>query len=193
MPVTLLLVLGVLGLVWAVGKGYLSPSPQALARQGRYFGGIAVLALAAFMAVRGRIDMGLLFGGVGAWLLGHDSLKSAIDRWTGHDSGPAAVSRIRTAVLSVEIDLKSGIMQGEVLAGPQMGRTLASLSHDALLDLWRLCSRSDPLASGLLEKYLDRRFPGWREDVQFDTDARQAGATQTTVMSAQEAYQILGL
>lgn len=190
---TAFLILGVLFLIWAVGKGYLSPSPKALAKQGRSLAGFGALALAAFMGVRGAFDVALVLGGVGAWLLGHDSLRAAIDRWTGREPGPKAMSRIRTPVLTIEIELQSGIMQGEVLAGPSMGRTLASLSLQELFSLMRLCVSSDPLASGLLETYLDRRFPGWREDIDFDLNARQAGAAQPSVMTAQEAYQVLGL
>ncbi len=188
-----LLIVGVLFLIWAVGKGYLSPSPKALAKQGRKLAGVGALLFAAFMGMRGGLEMALLAGGVGAWLLGYDSLRAAIDGWTGQEPRPKAVSRIRTAALSVEIELQSGIMQGEVLAGPSMGRTLASLSQEELFAFMKLCVSSDPLASGLLEQYLDRRFPGWREDIEFDLYARQAAATQSTVMTAQEAYQILGL
>lgn len=47
----------------------------------------------------------------------------------------------------------------------------------------------------LFEAYLDRRQPGWREDLQRDLDARRAEAARATAHAAaeQEAYEVLGL
>jgi hypothetical protein len=190
--VTLFIVLTVAILLWAIGRGYLSASPRMLARQGRQFAGVGALAVAALLAVRGRFDIGLVLGGVGAWLLGHNSLKEAVDRWTGFGGG-AGTSRIRTALLAVEVDLRSGAISGEVLAGPLTGRRIEQLAREELVALVRSAQRADPLAAGLLEAHLDRRFAGWREDFKFDADAGQAAPAQPSVMTPQEAYEILGL
>jgi hypothetical protein len=189
--VTLFIVLTVAIVLWAIGRGYLSASPMALARQGRQLAGVGALAVAALLAVRGRFDMGLLIGGVGAWLLGHDNLKVAIDRWTGF--GGAGKSRIRTALLAVEVDPRSGTISGEVLAGPLAGRRLDQLTREELVSLLRLAQRGDPSAVGFLEAHLDRRFAGWREDFEFDADAGQGAAAKPSVMAPQEAYEVLGL
>lgn len=47
----------------------------------------------------------------------------------------------------------------------------------------------------LLEAYLDRRQPGWREDLERDLDARRAEAARAAAHAAaeQEAYEVLGL
>jgi hypothetical protein len=189
--VTLFIVLAVAIVLWAIGKGYLSASPMALAKQGRQLAGVGALALAALLAVRGRFDMGILLGGIGAWLLGHDNLKVAIDRWTGF--GGAGKSHIRTALLSVEVDPRSGAISGEVLAGPLAGRRLDQLTRDELVSLLRLAQRADVAALGFLEAHLDRRFAGWRQDFQFDADEGQSAAAKPSVMAPQEAYEILGL
>jgi len=190
---TALLILAVLAVIWAVGKGYLSPSPKALAAKARPLAGMAALAVALLLALRGRFDVGLMLGGVGAWLLGHDSLKAAVDRWTGRPPRPRAVSTLRSATVSMHVDLESGDMQGEVLAGPLTGQTLDSLPRGEIVSLLNLCVSADPLGAGLLEAYLDRRFPGWRQDFEFNPDGRQARPPQPAVMTPQEAYQILGL
>ena len=188
---TLFIVLAVAIVLWAIGKGYLSAKPMALAKQGRKLAGVGALALGGLLAVRGRFDMGIVLGGVGAWLLGHDNLKVAIDRWTGF--GGAGKSHIRTALLSVEVDPRSGAINGEVLAGPLAGRRLDQLTRDELVSLLRLAQRADVAALGFLEAHLDRRFAGWRQDFQFDADEGQGAAAKPSVMAPQEAYEILGL
>jgi hypothetical protein len=50
----------------------------------------------------------------------------------------------------------------------------------------------DPDGARLLETYLDRRFAGWRETAQGQSEAG-GGLGGSGSMSAQEAYQILGL
>jgi hypothetical protein len=45
----------------------------------------------------------------------------------------------------------------------------------------------------LLEAYLDRRFPGWRDDVEGDPAARTRRAPDAGPMTDEEAYQVLGL
>ena len=187
---TLFIVLAIAIVIWAMGKGYLSPSPKLLAQQGRKLAGVGALAMAGLLAVRGRIDMGLLLGGTGAWLLGHENLKAAIDRWTGFGG---AANSIRTPLLSAEIDRQTGALRGEVLAGPLQGRPIEGLTRQEAVALLRLAAGQDRLAAGLLEADLDRRFAGWRQDFEFDANAGQAAAAQPGVMSAQEAYQILGL
>ena len=45
-----------------------------------------------------------------------------------------------------------------------------------------------------LNLYLDRRFPGWRQHVDPDADARRAGGSGVGgVMTEKEAYEVLGL
>ena len=45
----------------------------------------------------------------------------------------------------------------------------------------------------LLESYLDRRFPAWRQNAQGDGAGRQSRAAASGKMTDEEAYQILGL
>ena len=53
--------------------------------------------------------------------------------------------------------------------------------------------RGDAESLRLLEGYLDRAHPGWRDDVQADDTQRQSAAARASGMSKKEAYQILGL
>src|SRR4029077_7830406 len=51
----------------------------------------------------------------------------------------------------------------------------------------------DAESGALLESYLDRRFPAWRQDAQGDAAGRNSRAASSGKMTEQEAYQILGL
>jgi len=51
----------------------------------------------------------------------------------------------------------------------------------------------DPESLALLEAYLDRRMPGWREDIQGDAAARPGRPPNAGAMTNEEAYEILGL
>lgn len=56
-------------LLWWIGKNYAEANPKALAALLRKIGGWAAIAFAVLLAVRGRIDMALLLGGAGWWLV----------------------------------------------------------------------------------------------------------------------------
>jgi len=51
----------------------------------------------------------------------------------------------------------------------------------------------DAESVALLESYLDRRFPAWRQNAQGDAAGGQRRAAATGKMTDEEAYQILGL
>ena len=70
---------------------------------------------------------------------------------------------------------------------------LRELSLAEIGVLMRECLAQDPEGTRLLEAYLDRRSPGWREDAQRNGDTGQRGAPGAGAMTQQEAYDILGL
>jgi DnaJ-domain-containing protein 1 len=55
------------------------------------------------------------------------------------------------------------------------------------------CRAADPEGVRLLEAYLDRRFPHWREDAQGNGHPGAGPLPQPGAMTEEEAYQILGL
>jgi hypothetical protein len=146
--------------------------------------------------VRGRMDMAVFLGGIGAWLLGWSATGPGGIRFPWADrSGPTpgATSKVKSVLLEMELDHDSGAMAGQVTAGPYAGQALDRLGMADLAALMRDCLTRDPDGARLLEAYLDRRSPGWREDAQRNGDAGQRGAAGTGAMTQQEAYDILGL
>ncbi len=117
------------------------------------------------MLLRGRFDMAFLLGGAAAWLFGWSGFSfPGLRSRTAKTAG--SVSRVRSAMIEMELDHDTGDMNGTVLAGPNAGRALNDLAEDALRALYAECRQADPDGARLLEAYLDRRFPRWREDAQ---------------------------
>ncbi|HEX8663956.1 MAG TPA: DnaJ domain-containing protein [Beijerinckiaceae bacterium] len=181
--------------VWWVSRFLARGNPAVMAKRMKQVGGALALLVAGLMLIRGRIDLAFLIGGIAAWLLGW-SVFSLPGFGGRADPRPGSVSRVRSAMIEMELDHDTAEMDGTVLAGPLAGRRLKDLDVTAIQQLHEACRASDPDGVRLLEAYLDRRFPGWREDAQRNADAGQGGSghgAQAGAMTEEEAYQILGL
>ncbi|KAA2235146.1 DnaJ domain-containing protein [Salinarimonas soli] len=191
---SLLYGLAALAVIWWVSKFFAGANPAVLARTAKRVGGVAALGLAALLLVRGRIDMALLVGGAGGWLLGWGWMPfPRLGQSPRSTPSSGAVSRVRSAMIEMELDHDTGHMSGSVLAGAHAGRRLGDLPEPALKALLAECAARDPDGLRLLEAYLDRRFPGWRVDADRDHDAGPGAQAKPGAMTEEEAYQILGL
>ena len=101
-------------------------------------------------------------------------------------------SHVRTAALEMELDLDTGAMNGLVLAGRYEGQELNDLDEEDLLSLYRELQQ-DPESTQVLEAYLDRRMPTWRDGFETNTDDGLGAAPTSGPMTKEEAYEILGL
>ena len=101
-------------------------------------------------------------------------------------------STVRSAALEMELDLDTGEMEGRVLAGKYEGRPLSALPDDDLLELYAQVG-GDADSASLLEAYLDRRMPLWREHADAHGTEGKRSASGSGTMTKQEAYQVLGL
>ncbi|MEZ5907108.1 MAG: DnaJ domain-containing protein [Geminicoccaceae bacterium] len=88
----------------------------------------------------------------------------------------------------MRLDRATGEVDGAVRQGRFAGSELGDLGLGELLELLAEAGRTDPQSSSLLEAYLDRRFPDWREAAQ-EGPAAAGGAG----MDEQQALDILGL
>jgi hypothetical protein len=172
--------------------GRLSPADAArLFRRGRTAVGILGVLL---LALRGQFG---LAGALASVLLGLAAKRQAHPfasafRAAGFGPKAARVSAARSATIEMQLDLDTGAINGSVLAGPYQGRALASLDRPECLRLLEICERDDPEGARLLETYLDRRFSGWREADEGQTQARRS-AGGSGAMTRDEAYEVLGL
>ncbi len=179
-------------LVWWLLKVFARSDAAAVVKAAKIVAGIAALGAAAVIGAKGQIASALLVGGLGAWMLGWGglSLPGPLGRF---QKVSGRYSRIRSAMIEMEIDHATGGVEGSVLAGAFAGRRLSSLGPGDLRRLYDECTALDSEGVSLLEAYLDRRFAGWREDAQGDRDTRTRTQAQAGVMTKDEAYQILGL
>ncbi|MCM5560030.1 DnaJ domain-containing protein [Pleomorphomonas sp. JP5] len=92
----------------------------------------------------------------------------------------------------VEVVVDGEAIGGRVKAGSYRGRDLNRMGAAELSDLHAETAR-DRRSRATLEIYLDRRMPGWRENMQGEAAAGSRRATNPSAMSEQEAYEILGL
>ncbi len=178
----------VLALVmWGVGA-YSRANPAVLARQLRLGGGIAAGAAGGFLALRGNFSMAVPLFTLAGWLLWGNALP-----WSKKATTPAPgqTSRVTTEYLDMELDHASGAMQGRVLKGFFAGRSLDRLRPVELAHLWQDCRYADPASAQLVEAYLDRLHPTWREDMARAEDEIPKGPDGR--MSLNEALDILGL
>jgi hypothetical protein len=170
-------------------------SPAILARGIKIGGGIVCLAVAAFVGVRGELAVAIPLGLFGAGLLGWSPFGAGGFSIPGFGSQRSSgqSSRVRSAFLDMTLEHDSGNLRGEIVAGEKAGRSLDDFS---LRELVAIGAEFDAESLALLESYLDRRFPAWREDTQGERAGRErghVGAAASGKMTEQEAYQILGL
>jgi len=178
-------------LTYLLLRGYTQASPHALAKGLRYGGGALAVLVGGLLVLRGAIAPGLAILGFGLWLIDFSALTARGFRPVGR--GAAGVSRVRTAIVEMELDRATGAIRGTVLAGPQEGMPFDQLTRTQLMSLYDFCLTDDPQGARLLEAYFDRRFAGWRQAEQRGGDSRSGGGRRRQSISEDEAYQILGL
>lgn len=177
------LVIGLLAL-----RAFAHANPTRLSRRLTLSGGVVSLLAAALLFVRGLEVIAVPLAMFGSYLL-----------W-GSTSGPWGASsrrskgqssRITTEHLEMELDHDTGEMRGRVLKGLFKDRDIDSLSPADMALLWQDCRHTDPQSAQLIEAYLDRVHPSWREDMARGESDMSRGPDGR--MDLEEALDILGL
>ena len=179
-----LLIAVVAGIILLV-RAFMTVRPATLARSIRSGGGYILLAAAAGLALLRQFAIALPLA-----FLGFAVLKRGGFGGARPTSGGA--SSVQSAGLDMRLDHDTGEMDGRVLAGRQEGALLSDLDLEKLFQVAE-DFRDDPESLSLLEGYLDRTFPRWRDDVEDNADRRAGAAAGAGAMSKKEAYNILGL
>jgi DnaJ-domain-containing protein 1 len=186
----LLLGLGALLAFLLITRAYTMANPQVLARQLRVGAGVAVLAGAGVLVFRGAVGYAMTLAALGSWLLWGGGGPS----WGGFpgqgQKSPGQSSQLATEHLEVELDHDTGEIRGRVLKGAFAGRALESLAPIEMAQLWQDCRFADPQSAQILEAYLDRAHPTWRDDM-----ARAGGGApgSAATMTREQALEVLGL
>jgi len=184
MRIILPLVLGLV-LVALLLRHFVRTPPGELARQLYLTGGVALMALGVGLAFVRQFALAIPVAMGGLMLFRrHRAMRSV--------GGSGQRSSVRAAGIEMNLDHDTGAMDGQVLAGRHEGKRLSELSLAELLEVGD-DMQSDAESLRLLEGYLDRAHPGWRDDVHADETARKSAPPASGGMDAKEAYQILGL
>jgi hypothetical protein len=178
----------ILGGLLLLGYLFVNADPARLVRGLRWAGiGVAVLAVAA-LAISGRLT--LLLMPIAALL----SLLGRIRSLVGGFRSPSAgrTSTAASAYLRMTLDHDSGTLTGTILRGRFAGLRLQELGLVELLALLRECRADDEDGARLLEAYLDRCRPNWRDGLAGERTGPRARSAGPDI-GVDEAYAILGL
>jgi hypothetical protein len=180
-----------LGLVLLAMRSFSRANPAVLARRLQLVAGWGLIALAAVALVRGTLSIAFPLAALGWWLL--DGQRGI--NWGGWPGrGPrrsGQSSRVVTEHLEMELDHTTGAMRGRVLKGFFAGRNIDDLKPVELAHLWQDCRYVDPQSAQLVEAFLDRIHPSWREDMARAEQDQPRGPDGK--MGKEEALDILGL
>ncbi|HZU89434.1 MAG TPA: DnaJ domain-containing protein [Stellaceae bacterium] len=176
---------------------FVNADPLRLARGLKIAGLVAVVLVALVLAVFagffvlflplpllwGFFARGRRFGGF------RNAFRSAF----GPASGGGQTSTVATPFLRMTLDHDSGAMSGTILSGRFAGMRLDELGIAELLTLLRECRAEDEEGARLVEAYLDRLHPDWRDEWRSDRPGAGAARPAAGDIGVAEAYAILGL
>ncbi|HEX3954243.1 MAG TPA: DnaJ domain-containing protein [Stellaceae bacterium] len=172
-----------------LGYLFINADPARLARFLKWLGiGLAVLALLA-LVVSGRLAMLIV-----PFAMLMPILRRL--RWiAGAFRGPSTGqdTTVETPFIRASLDHDTGAMHGTVLQGSFAGMRIEELDRADLVALLRECRTADEEGARLVEAYLDRSDPDWRDAWRGEPGAEVPPRTASSDVSVDEAYAILGL
>jgi hypothetical protein len=183
-------------LLYSLLQMFRAANPAVLARAIKIGGGVVSLAVAVFTGIKGELAVAIPLGIFGAGLLGWSpfgssgfgSIGGMFGSRTARSTGQT--SQVRSQFLDMTLDHDNGGLTGRIVAGPNAGH---SLDEFDLPQLAAMMAGFDAESTALLESYLDRRFPAWRQNAEGHAAGGQGRAASSGKMTDEEAYQILGL
>jgi hypothetical protein len=172
---------------------FVNADPARLARGLKVTGIVIAVLAVATLAVSGRLAALLM--PLAMLMPALIRVRSLLDRFRPPSGGQT--STVATPFLRMTLDHDTGSMTGTILRGRFSGMRIEELGSADLLALLRECRAEDEEGARLLEAYLDRFQPDWRDELAGDRaggggsggGARPASGDVTV----EEAYAILGL
>ena len=174
-------------LVFFLARGMSNASPAQVANVVRYVGGGLALLVSAFLFARGGGVLAAPLAMFGLWLMGGAPGSGTVFQ----PKSTGQVSEVSTDYLHMELDHDTGDIRGTVRKGLFVGHRIEHLKPEDLVLLWQDCRSEDPQSAQIIEAYLDRTFPTWRDDVKRGEEKMSGGPDGR--MSIDEALEILGL
>lgn len=188
----------ILGIALLVGlllsmRWYVSADPKTILKVLKWLSLGFIVVVGLFLALSGRLAWAVMILPVlVGWFMRFRSAARMFKNFSrmaggaSGASGSSGASEVETRFLRMSLDHASGQMDGEVLEGPFKGRTLSQLGQQDVIDLFEVCRGVDEQSAQILEAYLDRLYPDWR-------DAAASNGSFKDEMDPKEALDILGL
>ena len=177
----------VFGGLWLI-RQFARTAPSQVPGLTKKITGGAIIALSGFLVLRGMMTYAVPLFALGLGMLGQSAVFPDGFPWAKKSTGQK--SRVATAILAMELDHDSGAMTGEVISGPFKGSQLKAMNPDDLQSLYQYCAKASDQSISLLEAWLDRNRPSWRESWKGADKAKQA---RSGAMPRKEALAVLGL
>jgi hypothetical protein len=172
---------------------FVNADPARLARGLKATGVVIAVLAVATLAISGRLAALLMPIAMLMPLL--IRVRSVLDRYRPPSGGQT--STVATPFLRMTLDHDTGSMTGTILRGHFSGMRVEELGSADLLALLRECRAEDEEGARLLEAYLDRVHPDWREKLAGERASGSTGGSSARStsgdMTVEEAYAILGL
>ncbi len=206
MPVRLFLAVIVVAIVWGFMAHYRKQKPsikKQLAVRYAIYGGVGLVVVLAMTghlhwlsaAITALVAGVVRFLPMAARLFPMFAHLYQQKKSTGTSSGNN--STVQSDYLKVVLDHDSESMHGEVIAGPQAGKTLDQLTKAQLKELLIHYQQNDNDSFQLLFAYVQRQFPedSWGDHSANEQQQYQQHNSQNnlTTMNRKEALEILGL
>jgi len=171
---------------------FVNADPARLARGLKVTGIVIAVVAVATLAISGRLAV--LLAPLAMLMPLLIRVRSLLDRYRPPAGGQT--STVATAFLRLTLDHDTGSMEGTILRGSFAGMRLDELGPADLLALLRECRAEDEEGARLLEAYLDRARPDWRDELAGERAGGAGGGSarpSSGDMTVEEAFAILGL
>src|SRR5271157_1083677 len=170
---------------------FVNADPARLARGLKVTGIVIAVLAVATLAISGRLAALLM--PLAMLMPALIRVRSLLDRY--RPPSGSQTSTVATPSLRMTLDHDTGSMTGTILQGRFSGMRVEELGSADLLALLRECRAEDEEGARLLEAYLDRVHPDWRDELAGErTGSSGSGARSTSGdMTVEEAFAILGL
>ncbi len=188
------------------GRWFVSADPKTLVKALKWLLFGVIGAVVVFFIFTGRLAWAFYaLPALLPWFVrarsAHRAFKTFSRMYQARAGGEAATgqtSDVDTRFLRMTLDHDTGEMSGEVKEGTFAGRRIETLAVDELVELLRACWTEDQQSAQVLEAYLNRVHPDWRERAQTGAGGEGAGAGggpagRGGAMSRAEALDVLGL
>ena len=174
-----------------------SPASLATALRGAIFAAVAlgITGVLLFLVLRTPQFLFSLLALAAPALVWWFRQRRASGKLGGGWSSPAGTQStgVETEWLRMSLDHDSGVMDGVILRGRWIGRTLSALSEAELFELLDTCA-ADTESVRVLEAYLDRRLgPEWRDRRPAGEEAPPRQDRRSDAMTREEACAVLGV